>query len=498
MKQILKIAFIINLLLFGVVFAQSQPKTDVLTAKTDPKPPSIVKGPVTPSIHDVLMAIKGLVKQFADMQNEIAIIKKTISPGKPPEPPKPPICPAYSPYPCPVGQYHDTDILNTNGCYMPGPCVPNPVPIPVEPIADCSSNANWKSYIWTFKDGKKSASCVRKDVSEDFLLSIARTCSGVSFTGWRPDAGNDADYNKTNFGIPECGQGGVNVGTVTKPGTGTTITSVPEEWKTCFSSKGLNAGSTKLDIDEALQIINAAIAARSNLNYSSIKGILYTPISDCERQTNFYISTYKPDNSTTVSGGSDYAGSATSCPCWNSSGFCPWTNYYNGQNYCVGILSGTNVCVLQDGSHLNKTNYTADKCPAGISIGGGSGTRTGTTYGCGQYDNNETACRGASGCEWKIPTGSYDSKYYCMSTGSYSGGSGSGASSCPGDIGTLLGSGCHLMYTKNDGTNRYCNSAMDKHIDGPNPSIIVDGCSSFTASLNRSSLLAQIFQLFFR
>ncbi len=246
----------------------------------------------------------------------------------------------------------------------------------------------------------------------------------------------------------------------TTPNTGPTR--VPETFKTCLYDKGVAAGSTRINVDSAIALMDSAFASRVGVSYGPMDNKLYPTIAECERQTSFYLI-----SSNTGSG--------------------PYTGGY----------------------------------PVGYT-------------GCGQYDSNETQCKATTGCEWKIPGGLADNKYYCMnsnttgtsgtgssatacaqaggtwnstsfycnypgSTYTGTGTSGSYSSSCSSDIASLLGSGCHLMYTSSNGTNRYCNGEMNKHIDGPSPTVVVDGCASFTtSSLFRNSLLGQVIQLFSR
>lgn len=63
----------------------------------------------------------------------------------------------------------------------------------------------------------------------------------------------------------------------------------------------------------------------------------------------------------------------------------------------------------------------AECVDAGFAWGGGM---TGM-MGCGQYDNSESSCRASANCEWRLPGGMANNRYYCMSkeTGYPGGGS---------------------------------------------------------------------------
>jgi hypothetical protein len=164
------------------------------------------------------------------------------------------------------------------------------------------------------------------------------------------------------------------------------------------------------------------------------------------------------------------------------------------------------LCASSTGCSSLSSADTADMSKYGAE---GSSSQCGGGSGGGGY----SSCPSSLAAENMLGSGchSMGTDYYCdgpmtksakssdtattlgCTGGSYSGsGTSSGGSACPSSI-TGLGSGCHLMFTKSDGTNRYCNSEMNKHVDDPQPDLVVDGCASFTtADSGRSPLLAQI------
>jgi len=74
---------------------------------------------------------------------------------------------------------------------------------------DPGNNENWVSHSWKFSDGSWETSSILGRTDSAYLDFIARTdaqclTSSHNQFAWRPDAGNDSDWNWENFGIPEC------------------------------------------------------------------------------------------------------------------------------------------------------------------------------------------------------------------------------------------------------------------------------------------------------
>ena len=158
-------------------------------------------------------------------------------------------CPVFDLAQCPEGSYRDGGYKNADGCWVPGECVPDgnvtctayfegyeyntatnrcefrstsgcSNPYKYRSITECQegnvtgavptypTTSNWVNHTWYFSDGSTSSYILDRTDSEysNYVSGIEAQCKTISQSsfGWKSDAGNDADWNWQNFGIPDC------------------------------------------------------------------------------------------------------------------------------------------------------------------------------------------------------------------------------------------------------------------------------------------------------
>ncbi len=169
-----------------------------------------------------------------------------------------------------------------------------------------------------------------------------------------------------------------------------------------------------------------------------------------------------PDCSGTASGGGNtgggYAGDSNSCP-WFS--YSKWDK--TGVRYCQ--LNSERKCDYNYPSYLtNGPNYKAEGCPVEDTTGG--------TPQCSDGRDND----GDGQTDYPSDTGCYssadtDEAYYPT------GGGGSGSTSCDSALTSLLGTGCHQMYTDTSGNTVFCDGPMTKSAK-QGDTVTTSGCTS--------------------
>ncbi len=156
------------------------------------------------------------------------------------------------------------------------------------------------------------------------------------------------------------------------------------------------------------------------------------------------------------------------------------TNYYSG--YCcgtgVGYYSSTacTTTTTYSGTTTTTLPSTSTPCTIGSSIA--------SLCNCGGYSyNNGYCCSSASGSG----SGFWQSNTCGTTATTYSGTSTTYPSGCPSSILSILGSGCHYMYTGSDGKYIYCDTDMKRSMkDGD--AAAREGCRSETTTTTYSNV----------
>lgn len=389
------------------------------------------------------------------------------------------ICPiSYAESPCPAGQTRSRKVVN--GCEVPGECVPVPVPTTCaggyELYGGLLCFNRLSGLVYKLKDGMETAISLVKYAAKEWGTSIG-SCNGTIEPN--PSVPPNGIVCKYASGGGDCGSW------------------VKVAWSYVVSSC-VKPEITKEQIEAARGIVNACTGATGQSSFRwSAGGVPELCLA----------------TGTAGGTGSGTGGGGTGGYAWDTAKTSCVAGLITARGETLAkaqvIANNFALCATSTGcpdlSPADKTDmgkYSAEGSSSQCwSSGGGTWTSGGGGgASCSSY-TTQSAC--PSSCTWGVPSGSSGTAYCMYPTysggGSTSGYTSGGSTTCPGDIGTLLGSGCHMMYTKSDGTNRYCNSEMNKHVDGPQPNTVVDGCASFSAAgFGRTSLIAQLFRLFSR
>ena len=158
--------------------------------------------------------------------------------------PVPIACPMFDYLPCPnEGEYRE-EYRNSDGCLVPGKCVPGAFscdayfegyeydtatdrcefrnssgcsdPYKYHSLEECQNGnitgttpSSWTNHTWYFNDGSSVFSSVLSRTDAEYLNYVAgidAQCKNISQNqfAWKTGAGDDSSSNWQNFGIPDC------------------------------------------------------------------------------------------------------------------------------------------------------------------------------------------------------------------------------------------------------------------------------------------------------
>lgn len=363
---------------------------------------------------------------------------------------------------------------------------------------------SWTSHVWRFSDGgiENSSILGRTDREySEFIASIDAQCKTITRSkfAWKLGAGNDSPDNWQSFGIPDCSGTSAITGTAgggyagdanSCPGfaysqwdkNGRRYCKLNSEYKCDYTYPSyLVNGPNYKNTNCPSEPIETATTTTGVGGTSSMRKCFYpnaskngTPVGYTVWCESDYVNCHEGSPSgASISLTGVSLGAPSSCESGWSGGA---SGYCNNNNYCDPWESKVTCsveCANGPGTYTtgtcNNNNYcdtweNATTCPAEC---GSSGTTAACSDGKDNDGDGQTDYPADTGC---YGPNDYDEAYY-------SGGGGGTSTTCDSALTTLLGTGCHQMYSDSSGNTVFCDGPMTKSAKRGDTTTVA-GCST--------------------